>query len=91
MDERRSHERVEGPEDTGAAMVMGNTVREWTTSYDLNYKRRESQVAVNSMESWHAGILAKNAKKQRVLSVPAPTSPSKAASSSVIDLSSDEE
>ena len=60
VDERRSADRVPGPEDTQAAMVMGNTTRKWTQSYDLRFKKREFQAGVNAMQSWRAALLKWN-------------------------------
>ena len=63
MDERRSADRVEGPDDAQAAMIMGNTKREWDGSYDLNFKRRESQEGVDAMTQWRAAMLEKASMK----------------------------
>ncbi len=56
--ERRSAERVEGPADRGAAMVMGHSLAQWTKWYDLDFHVREAQQAVDAMASWRAALLA---------------------------------
>ena len=56
--ERRSDERAPGPTDEGSAMLMANTTRSWTETYDLKFKRREAQRAVNSMTPWRNHFLA---------------------------------
>lgn len=71
MDERRSTDRAAGPSDTGSQMIMSNSERQWQTSYDLNYKRRESQVAVDCMSVWRDAMLEKSAKKLETISTPA--------------------
>ena len=58
VDERRSKQRVEGPEDKGAAHVMGNSERQWELSYDLQFDTREAQAAVDAMDTWRCGVLA---------------------------------
>ena len=35
----------------------GNTEREWNTTYDIRFKRRESQQGVDAMKQWRAGML----------------------------------
>lgn len=98
MDERRSTDRAAGPSDTGSQMVMSNSGRQWDTSYDLNYKRRESQVAVDCMSVWRDAMLEKSAKKLKTVSTPASVPVSHAAAPPVLKracrfvcLSSDEE
>ena len=98
MDERRGTDRAAGPSDCGSQMLMSNSEREWQASYDLNYKRRESQVAVDCMPAWRDAMLEKSAKKLKAVSTPAPNPPLPAAAPpplkracSVICLSSDEE
>ena len=71
MDERRSTDRAAGPSDTGSQMIMSNSERQWQTSYDLNYKSRESQVAVDCMSVWRDAMLEKSAKKLNTVSTPA--------------------
>ena len=48
---------MDGPQDEHSAMIMGNTLGEWEHSYDLNYKRRESQEGVNAMVPWREAML----------------------------------
>ena len=50
--ERRSAERVEGPSDKGAAMVMGHSVKQWDKWYDLDFHARHAQQAVDAMATW---------------------------------------
>ena len=71
MDERRSTDRAAGPSDTGSQMIMSNNERQWQSSYDLSYKRRESQVAVDCMSVWRGAMLEKSAKKSKTVSTPA--------------------
>jgi hypothetical protein len=59
VEERKSTSRVQGPEDAGAAMVMGHSTRQWTAgSYDRHFSRREAQLAVDNMRQWREGVLA---------------------------------
>ena len=58
VDERKSKARVAGPEDKGAAHVMGNSERQWEESYDLKFDTREAQAAVDAMDTWRCGVLA---------------------------------
>ena len=62
MDERRSVNRVAGPEDEHAAMIMANTVPEWSQSYELKFRRRESQIGVDAMPAWRAAMLARTSR-----------------------------
>lgn len=55
--ERRSAERVEGPSDRGAAMVMGHSLAQWTKWYDLDFHKREAQQAVDAMAAWRENLL----------------------------------
>ena len=80
------------------SMVMSNSGRQWDTSYDLNYKRKESQVAVDCMSVWRDAMLEKSAKKLKTVSTPAGVPVSHAAAPPVLKracrfvcLSSDEE
>ena len=59
VDERRSRQRVEGPDDGGAALVMGNSEIRWSKSYDLRAMQRKSTHAVEAMGAWRAAMLAK--------------------------------
>ncbi len=61
VDERRGADRVPGPEDSAAAMVMANSIRSWDQNYDLQFKQREAQKAVDSMEVWRQHMLVKGA------------------------------
>lgn len=56
--ERRSAERVEGPSDRGAAMVMGHSLAQWSKWYDLDFHSRESQQAVDAMATWRDQLLS---------------------------------
>lgn len=60
MDERRSANRAEGPEDRQAAMAMGNSIRAWEDFYDRNYQKRECQAGVEVMASWRSQLLIKS-------------------------------
>lgn len=99
MDERRSLERAAGPTDSGSQMLMSNSERQWQTSYDLNYKRRESQVAVDGMSAWRDAMLDKSAKKLKTVHTPSPALPAAAPSTAsalkkaccVICISSDDD
>lgn len=57
VDERMSKRRVEGPDDRGAAHVMGNSERQWHDSYDLKFDTREAQAAVDAMDTWRQQVL----------------------------------
>jgi len=59
VDERRSRQRVEGPEDGGAALVMGNLEIGWRKSYDPRAMQRESTHTVEAMGAWRAAMLVK--------------------------------
>ncbi len=50
---------MEGPEDGGAALVLGNSEMRWSKSYDLRAMQRESTHAVEVMGAWRAAMLAK--------------------------------
>ena len=56
--ERRSEERVDGPKDRGAAMVMGHSLAQWSKWYDLDFHAREAQEAVNDMACWREELLS---------------------------------
>jgi hypothetical protein len=58
VDERMSKQRVQGPEDKGAAHVMGNSEQQWHLSYDLQFDTREAQAAVDAMDAWRQNVLA---------------------------------
>lgn len=58
VDERCSQGHVNGPENRGAARVMGNSVERWAISYDRNIHSREVQQAVNAMQQWREQLLA---------------------------------
>lgn len=42
-------------------MVMANSTRAWDECYDLQFKKREAQKAVDSMKIWRQHMLAKGA------------------------------
>ena len=56
--ERRSAERVPGPCDRGAAMVMGHSLAQWSKWYDIDFHKRESQQAVDAMSTWRHSLLS---------------------------------
>ena len=55
--ERRSAERVPGPSDRGASMVMGHSLAQWSKWYDIDFHKRESQQAVDAMSTWRHSLL----------------------------------
>ena len=59
MDERRSAERAEGPEDHQAAMQMGHSEAAWDAAYDKHYQRRECQAGADAMNVWRQHMLAR--------------------------------
>ena len=66
VDERRSRQRVEGPDDTGASQVMGNSVRQWDKVYDLRAFQRETTAAVESMPGWRKAMLEQSQAPPRL-------------------------
>lgn len=60
MDERMSQQRADGPEDSQACQIMGNSVSAWQSHYDLNCSLRESQAAVDSTAVWRRAMLESN-------------------------------
>lgn len=72
--ERRSADRVEGPKDSGAAMVMGHSVQQWNKWYDLDFKAREAQAAVDAMTPWRDALLSQTSQPQQVQQQPSATS-----------------
>lgn len=85
MDERRCKAKVSGPEDQQAAMVMGNTIREWDSTYDLRFQRRESQAGINAMDVWRAAMLEKTAPATPAATIE-PITPKPDQSTPIIDL-----
>ena len=59
MSERESCDRAAGPDNAGAALIMGNSESQWRRSYDLSHTRRETQQAVAAMGSWRAAMLGR--------------------------------
>ena len=57
--ERKSGQRVDGPDDAAAAQVMGNSTQAWSKNYDLHFDVREAQAAVDAMRTWRQHLLAK--------------------------------
>ena len=57
MDERRSKNRVDGPADADAAMVMGNSTNAWDRFYDMRFQQRNAAAAVDAMTGWRQGML----------------------------------
>ena len=74
--ERRSEGRVEGPKDNGAAMVMGHSVQQWSKWYDLDFKAREAQAAVDAMTPWREALLSSSqpSSQQQQQQPPSPSS-----------------
>ena len=58
--ERRSDGSVPGPNDADAAMIMGNSVREWDKSYHLNFRKDKALKAVQSMQGWRQALLTRS-------------------------------
>ncbi len=58
--ERRSETRAPGPADASSAMIMANTTRQWDSSYDLNFRRREAQMGVDAMNVWRHHLLQRS-------------------------------
>lgn len=46
-----------GPSNTASAMVMGNSTQAWKSHYDVHFKEREAQAAVNDMAAWRSTLL----------------------------------
>ena len=59
VSERESCDRAAGPDNAGAALIMGNSESQWRRSYDLSHTRRETQQAVAAMGSWRAAMLGR--------------------------------
>lgn len=55
--ERRGNDRVQGPKDHQAAIVMGNSERAWTDFYDRHYQKRECKAGIQAMSAWRSSIL----------------------------------
>lgn len=53
---------------------MGNSLSEWTRTYDLRYKSRQAQDAVDKMAMWRSSQLAQATNQQASSSVVRPTS-----------------
>jgi len=64
VDERGGKDRAEGPTDKGAAQLMGNSVKQWSQSYDLKFHRREAAEAMEAMAPWREAMLKKAKGKQ---------------------------
>lgn len=58
--ERRSVDRVEGPVDKAAAMIMGHCERVWDEAYDRHYDMRNAAQGVQAMERWREGVLKRH-------------------------------
>lgn len=52
VDERRSDGRADGPQDKGASMAMGNSLKAWDKHYDKqrHFRPKDCQAAVNAMD-----------------------------------------
>ena len=70
--ERRSDVKVSGPNERGAAMVMGHSVAQWDKWYDLTFHARQAQEAVNAMTSWRVAMLASMQPQQQASSAQQP-------------------
>lgn len=46
-----------GPSAAAAAVVMGNSPQEWARTYDLGFRARAAQEAVNAMAEWRESML----------------------------------
>ena len=46
-----------GPSPAAAALVMGNSVQEWSRTYDVHRTRREMQRAIDDMVAWREYML----------------------------------
>ena len=57
VDEGRSRQRVEGPDDAAAAQVMSNSTQAWSKNHDLHFDVREAQAAVDAMQTWRQHLL----------------------------------
>ena len=53
--------------ERGAAMVMGNTTREWDRTYDLNFKLRDGQNALGQLKQ-RRGAMQSRVRRARKLS-----------------------
>lgn len=62
VDERMSLDRADGPDNSQACQIMGNSVQAWQKSYDLNFSMRESQAGVDSTASWRRAMLEKGSQ-----------------------------
>ena len=60
IQERRSADKADGPEDFQAAMAMGHSVKAWTKFYDKHYQRRECQAGIDTMNEWRRQLLVKD-------------------------------
>jgi hypothetical protein len=58
--ERRSVNRVEGPVDRAAAMVMGHCEKVWNTNYDRQYSMRNAAQCIQAMQGWREGLLTRH-------------------------------
>ena len=61
MDERLSLERADGPEDSQACQVMGNSVSAWQKHYDVNCTIRGTQAGVDQTAVWRTAMLERSA------------------------------
>lgn len=52
-----SLDRAEGPENSQACQIMGNSEQAWQKFYDLKFSMRESQVGVDSTAAWRDAML----------------------------------
>ena len=64
VEERRSDDRVAGPSDQGASLIMGHSVSQWDAWYDTHFHSRLGQNAVNQMLSWRETLLLQGANSQ---------------------------
>ncbi len=61
--ERLSLEPAEGPKDSQAAAIMGNSESAWHKHYDPNASLRETQAASDSSVQWRQAMLQRGLQK----------------------------
>ena len=53
----REGQGVGTPNEGGAAAVMGNSVEQWNTTYDITWRDMMAQQAVDEMDAWRKGVM----------------------------------
>ena len=66
VNSRRNHPGMAGPQEEGAALAMGSSVRMWDRSYDQILVSRETQAAVNNMGTWRDAVASMHVGSQPV-------------------------